>query len=163
ASLATEVDGTVDQDALSWRMTCPTGFLPGSVSMTSLDPRGVRMDRLLGVRLTEVECPGGTRDGLECPQSEPIRPTAAAADRRRPAAFARSIRAEVGGRLVVLADGRKAASIRVGGPRRTALGSLDRFSARLRVHVLRASAAGQSAVGGDEHGALGVASAEVHT
>src|SRR5262249_48483749 len=42
ASLATDADGSVDRDALSWRVTCPAGFLPGSVSVTSLDPRGTR-------------------------------------------------------------------------------------------------------------------------
>jgi hypothetical protein len=163
SSLAKEVDGSVDHDALAWLAVCPRGFLPGSISVTSFDPSGARMDRLMGAPLTPMACPNGTGDGLECAESEPIRATADAVDRLHPAARARSLRAEVGGRLVVLADGRKAASIRVGGPRRTALGSLGRFSAKLRVHVLRASAAGQSSVGGDERGALGVASAEVHT
>jgi hypothetical protein len=81
-------------------------------------------------------------------------------DRMHPAALGRSLRAEVGGRFLLVAEGHKAASIRVGGPRRTALGPFERFSAKLRVHVLRASAAGQSAVGGDEQGALLVARGE---
>jgi hypothetical protein len=160
AALANQVDGAVDSDALVWQARCPRGFLPAAVTITSLDPRGARLDTLPDVRLSNVPCAGTTEAELECAETPPIRAVSDMIDRMHPAALGRSLRAEVGGRLLLAADGHKAGSIRVGGPRRTALGPFDRFSAKLRVHVLRASAAGQSAVGGDEQGAMLVARGE---
>jgi hypothetical protein len=161
--LANQVDGSVDVDALTWEARCPGGFLPSTMAIVSLDAKGAVFDRLPGLVLGPATCPTGVSGDLECADTVPIRAVSDAVDRLHPAAVGRSIRAEVGGRLVVYADAHEAASIRVGGPRRTALGAFERFSAKLRVHVLRASAAGQSAVGGDEHGAVTVARGEART
>ncbi len=162
-SLATQVDGSSDLDAVTWQARCPRDFLPSSLSIVSLDPGGTAIDHLRDLALTKVACAAGTPAELDCAETVPIRAVSDTVDRMHPAALGRSLRAEVGGRFVVSAAAHKAASIRVGGPRKTALGSFDRFSAKLRVHVLRASAAGQSAVGGDEHGAVVVARHEART
>jgi hypothetical protein len=159
-ALASQVDGAVDSDALVWQARCPRGYLPAAVSITSLDPSGARLDHLPDVLLSAVPCAPGATEELECAETAPIRAVSDMIDRMHPAALGRSLRAEVGGRLLLVAEGHKAASIRVGGPRHTALGPFERFSAKLRVHVLRASAAGESAVGGNEQGALLVARGE---
>jgi hypothetical protein len=161
--LASDADGKTDLDAITWQARCPRGFLPAAVSITSLDAKGAGIDRLSDVRLSPAQCPPGTSTDFECAETIPVRAVSDSIDRTHPAAIGRSVLATVGGRLVITADGHKAASIRVGGPRNTALGSFERFSAQLRVHVLRASAAGQSAVGGDDRGAIAVARHEAST
>jgi hypothetical protein len=57
----------------------------------------------------------------------------------------------------------KAASIRVGGPRDSALGPLGRFRSRLRVRLVRLAAHGSVPIGGDDAGALALAREEVNT
>ncbi|HEX4336058.1 MAG TPA: hypothetical protein VH062_09110 [Polyangiaceae bacterium] len=160
AALSTQMDRETDGDAVVWQAICPRDALPATLTIQSFDPRGTPIDRLADVHLTKTACPPATAGTLECAESSPIRAVSDTVDRSHPAALGRSLRAEVGGRLVVTADAHKAASLRVGGPRNTALGAFERFSAKLRVHVLRATPAGQTAVGGDERGAALVAGHE---
>lgn len=161
--LSTDADAKADLDAITWQARCPRGFLPAVLTVTSLDAKGAGIDHLTDVRMSATPCPPGTSTDIECAETIPIRAVSDTVDRTHPAAIGSSVLATVGGRLVIAADGHKAASIRVGGPRNTALGAFERFSAQLRVHVLRASAAGQSAVGGDERGAIAVARHEART
>lgn len=60
-------------------------------------------------------------------------------------------------------EGRKAASIRVGGPRETTLGSVGRYLGHLRFHLVRLSAGGSPPVGGNDAGAMTVAISELRT
>jgi hypothetical protein len=150
-----------DPDAVRWLFVGPPLVLPEQVELVSVRPDGTRMDRLERVVAEPVACPVATAPSLACRATALIRATGDQVDRAHPESSARSLRAEVGGRIEVLASGRKVVSIRVGGPRATALGPIERLRARLRVHVLRGAKGGMPSVGGDDGGARALARLEV--
>ncbi|MEB2323697.1 MAG: hypothetical protein OZ921_14390, partial [Sorangiineae bacterium] len=150
-----------DADALAWLAVGPPAALPARITLRSWFADGRALDRLEGVALEAVACPPETRLGLACRKSPPIRASTDAVDREHPASRATSILAEAGGRIAVEVDGLKASSIRVGGPRDTPLGPLERLRARLRVHVVRLAPGGAPAIGGDDAGALTLARDQV--
>jgi hypothetical protein len=154
-------DALDDPDAVRWLFAGRLEALPENVSLVSLRPDGTRIDRLEQVGLEPIGCPFGTAPSLACRATVLIRATSDQVDRAHPESASRSLRAEVGGRIEVLSGGRKAASIRVGGPRATAIGPIERLRARVRMHVLRGSKGGMPAVGGDEGGARALARLEV--
>jgi hypothetical protein len=90
-----------------------------------------------------------------------IRAASDEVDRSHPESSGQSLRADVGGRLIVRSGERKVASIRVGGPRATPLGPIGRYRAKLRVRAVRAVPGGAVPVGGDEAGALELSRREV--
>ena len=71
-----------------------------------------------------------------------------------------SLRAEVGGAIVVRSGGRKQA-IRVLGPRASDVGPIGRYRVRIRPIVLRATAGGAPAIGGNDAGAVAALRAEL--
>ena len=150
-----------DPDALRWVVAGPLDVLPEKVMLLSTRPDGAALDRLDRVGLELTSCPPGLSPTLTCRTTPLIRATGDPIDRQHPESAARSLRAEVGGRITLAIDGRKAASIRVGGPRATALGPIERLRARLRMHVLRGSRGGMPAIGGDDAGARELARQEV--
>ncbi|HEX6274012.1 MAG TPA: hypothetical protein VFZ53_13280 [Polyangiaceae bacterium] len=150
-----------DPDAVRWLFAGRPEALPESVSLLALRPDGTRIDRLERVALEAIGCPIGTAPSLVCRATPLIRATGDQVDRAHPESASRSLRAEVGGRIEVMVTGSKVASIRVGGPRTTALGPIERLRARVRVHVLRGSKAGMPAVGGDDEGGRTLARLEV--
>jgi hypothetical protein len=150
-----------DPDAVRWLFAGRSEALPDSVSLLALRPDGTRIDRLERVALEPVGCPIGTAPALVCRSTPLIRATGDHVDRAHPESASRSLRAEVGGRIEVLVTGRKVVSIRVGGPRATALGAIERLRARVRVHVVRGSKGGMPAIGGDDGGARALARLEV--
>lgn len=152
-----------DEDALRWVVVGPSGALPDALDFTSTTPDGRVLDTLPGVPLEDSPCPSGTAPDLSCRATPFVRATSDLVDRSHPGSYTRSVRAEVGGRLVVRADGMKAASIRVGGPRKSSLGPLGRYRARLRVRILRLGSGGAPAIGGSDKGALALAADEVQT
>lgn len=163
AFLANDPAGASDQDALRWIAIGDPDSVPESVEIDSLDPSGARLDGLSPVELWELPCPAQVEKNLVCRGTALIRATVDRIDRAHPESAGRSLRAEVGGKLVVRVAGEKASSIRVGGPRRTALGAIDRFRGRLRVHVLRITPGGPPAVGDTSDRALELVRAEVDT
>jgi hypothetical protein len=150
-----------DTDALHWLVIGPPAGLPEELSMMSTSADGRPLDSLEHVSLRAVACPGPPSPALGCRMTEPIRAATDGLDRAHPRALERSLHAEVGGRLIVFSLGQKAASIRVGGPRQTRLGPLDRYRARLRVRVLRTGPGGGAALGWDERGGIEIARQEV--
>jgi hypothetical protein len=148
---------------LSWNVICPAGIVPKTVAIASTRSNGRPLDAIDAARIRPVPCPAGTLAELECGSTEPIRATSDVVDRSHPTSVDDSLKAEVGGRIVLEVEGHKAASIRVGGPRRSSVGALGRFKSRLRFHVVRASAGGAVPVGGDETGAVDVLRAELRT
>jgi hypothetical protein len=150
-----------DPDAVRWLFAGRAEALPESVTLVSQKPDHTRIDRLERVPLEPIGCPPGTAPLLACRATALIRATGDQVDRAHPESASRSLRAEVGGRIEVLSDGRKVAAIRVGGPRATAIGPIERLRARLRMHVLRGSRGGMPAVGGDDGGARALARLEV--
>lgn len=152
-----------DRDALRWMVMGERSALPERVNIVSLRPDGRELDLLSDVELRGLPCPERSPAGLSCRATPLIRATADRIDRGHPQSADRSLQAEVGGRIAVHVSSGKAASIRVGGPRSTALGAIERFRSRMRVHVLRATVGGAPAVGVDAPSALELVRADVDT
>jgi hypothetical protein len=164
ASLSAEPAGDHgDLDALRWVFAGPPGAVPDTVRIVSTRPSGEALDALEGMVLRRTACPSGLAEGTECRQTPLIRATTDVIDRSHPESAARSLRAEVGGRIAVHVDGRKAQAIRVGGPRKSELGPLGRFRGRLRMRLVRLTPGGSPPVGGDEPHAVALAHEEVRT
>jgi hypothetical protein len=159
--LPKEDRGLDDGDALHWMVIGPRAGMPDEISLLSTAADGRPLDALEHVRLSPAKCPSATAPGLDCRTTEPIRAATDGLDRAHPRALERSLHAEVGGRLIVFSLGLKAASIRVGGPRQTRLGPLERYRAHLRVRVLRTGPGGGVSVGWDAAGGLEIARQEV--
>jgi hypothetical protein len=150
-----------DPDALRVVIRGLPDDLPGTITVTSLAPDGAPLDGLDDIALLAVPCPEGTSERFRCGSTPPLRAVADDIDRSHPAAIGRSLRAELGGALVVSADGHALQSLRVAGPRSSPLGPIERYRATLRVLLVRATARGAPPMGGDDRGALEVARAEV--
>jgi hypothetical protein len=150
-----------DSDALRWLFAGLPDSLPDAVAIVSTRPGGAPLDRLDSVELEATSCPPGAAPGLTCRATPLIRATGDRIDRQHPESSGRSLRAEVGGRITLFDRNLKAASIRVGGPRATALGPIERLRARLRMHLLRGSRGGVPAIGGDDAGARELARLEL--
>ncbi len=153
---------THDPDALRVVIVAARDDLPGTVTIASLAASGAVIDRLAGVPLGEVPCLAGAPEGSVCGSTRAIRAVADDIDRRHPTVVDRSIKAELGGALVVGTDrGDPLQGIRVGGPRRSDLGPIDRYRARLRVVMVCARPGGPPPMGGDDAGALRLVREEV--
>lgn len=150
-----------DSDALRWVFSGTPESLPEVVTIISTRPGGAPLDRLDSVELEATGCPPEAAPGLACRATPLIRATGDRIDRQHPESSGRSLRAEVGGRITLFAKNAKAASIRVGGPRTTALGPIQRLRARVRMHLLRGSRGGVPAIGGDDAGARELARLEL--
>jgi hypothetical protein len=143
----------MDPDALYWMVRGDPKYLPERLTLASSNASGEKLDTLRDVPLTQVSCPAGLPEH-QCRRSPPIRAVGDAIDRQHPMVRATSLLAEVGGRIAVTIDAAEVVSIRVGGPRHTALGPIERMRARVITHVVRATPGGTPAVGGSEAGAV---------
>lgn len=140
-----------DPDALRVVVSSPEGAALGAVTVESANEAGGVLDVLRDVKLRAVAC----GEGLTCAASAPLRFVADEVDRMHPLVAERSLRAEVGGAIVVRdARGRKLQAIRVAGPRRGPAGPLGRHQLAIRAVVLRTGPNGAPAVGGTEAGAV---------
>jgi hypothetical protein len=151
----------MDPDAMRWVLVGPLAALPDTVSLSSSRPSGARIDAIASLRLEPVACPPDTAPELSCRATRLGWATADAINRSRPAASDPWLQAEVGGVITLSVGGRKAASVRVGGPRVTAVGPIERLRGKLRLHVLRSARGGMPAIGGDDAGARALARAEI--
>ncbi len=152
-----------DADALRWVAIGPAGSLPQSVAIRSTLPEGGRLDELSHVQLSQTSCPPHTAPDLACTGTPPIRVTVDRVDRSHPGSASHSLLGEVGGRIEVSVAGRAVASLRVGGPRHSALGPIGRYRAHLRVRVVRLMPGGSAPIGGSTKGAIAIARREVRT
>lgn len=144
-----------DPDALRIMTTSPQGSTLGALSAESLSADGATLDELRDVRLTSVACDPGVTPGATCSASAPLRLVVDSVDRSHPLVATRSVRAQVGGALVVRdASGKKLQAIRVEGPRSSSAGPIGRH--RLTIHpvVMRLTPGGAPAVGGTDAGAI---------
>lgn len=144
-----------DPDALRVLTTSPEGELLGALSVDSLAADGATLDILRDVKLASVACDSELPSGTTCSASVPLRLVVDDVDRSHPLVATRSLRAEVGGALVVRdATGKKLQAIRVAGPRRSSAGRIGRH--RLSIHpvVMRLAPGGAPAVGGTDAGAV---------
>jgi hypothetical protein len=145
-----------DPDALRIVTTSPEGSSRlGALTVDSLSADGASLDVLRDVKLTSVACDRGVASGATCSASAPLRLVVDDVDRSHPLVATRSVRAEVGGALVVRdSSGKKLQAIRVAGPRKSSAGPIGRH--RLTIHpvVMRLTAGGAPAVGGTDAGAI---------
>ncbi|WP_050432253.1 ImmA/IrrE family metallo-endopeptidase [Chondromyces crocatus] len=151
-----------DPDALRFLVIGTADDLPTTVDVLSLAPSGEVMDRLADVALGHVSCPTDIVPTLVCGSTRPIRAVVDDIDRSHPVIADRSLKTRLGGALVVAAPGGgKLQMIRVGGPRASAVGPIERYRARLRVHLVRARAGGRPPVGADDADAANLIRGEV--
>lgn len=151
-----------DPDALRFVFIGSADDLPATVSLLSITPLGASIDALNDVPLGHVACPRDVSSKLICGSTRPIRAVADDIDRNHPMVADRSIKAVLGGALVVASPtGAKLDAIRVAGPRSSAVGTIDRYRARLRVTLVRPTPHGPPPMGTDDAGAIQIARAEV--
>jgi hypothetical protein len=133
---------------------------PPPVTVESVGVSGAHVDALAAFTLSPVPC-GAALAALHCFASEPIRFVIDEVDRRHALASGRSLRAELGGAIVLRRDGRKEQALRVLGPRDSPVGPIGRLRASIRPFVLRLSPGGAPAIGGDDAGAVVAMRAEL--
>lgn len=147
-----------DPDALRVTLDAPAAAsLPGELRLESFAASGATIDTLRAPSPASVACAAERR----CLATAPVRLVFDEIDRRHPLVEARSLRAEVGGAIVVRAGAKKLAAIRVEGPRSTPLGPLPRMRAQIRAFVLRIAPGGAPAIGGTDQGAVVAARSEL--
>lgn len=147
-----------DPDALRITVEAPAAAaLPGDLRLESFAASGATIDTLRAPSLGPVACAAERR----CLATAPVRLVFDEIDRRHPLVEARSLRAEVGGAVVVRAGAKKLTAIRVEGPRVTPLGPLSRTRAQIRAFVVRITPGGAPAIGGTDQGAIVAARSEL--
>jgi hypothetical protein len=153
---------THDPDALRFVVAGAALDVPTTISLLSMSAAGEVIDGLSDVPLFQTSCPPGLSAGVVCGSTRPIRAAVDEIDRSHPVVADRSVKADLGGALVVASpEHEKLQMIRVGGPRKTPAGPIVRYRAHLRVMMVRPSPHGPPPMGGDEAGALAVARGEV--
>ncbi|MEO8798875.1 MAG: hypothetical protein ABI551_13385, partial [Polyangiaceae bacterium] len=147
-----------DPDALRAHVDLPPGSMvdPHGLTVESLGASGASIDTLEGVALERIACAGGAA----CFASAPLRFVVDDADRTHPLVEKRSVRAEVGG-AVVLRYGGASQSIRIEGPRSTPVGPIPRLRAVVRPFVIRTGPKGVPAIGGNDAGAVAAVRSEL--
>src|SRR5262249_14183423 len=143
-------DPDPDPDALRYLVVGAPADLPSALTIVSAGAQRGRGGTLSSVPLVDIGCPPGSAPELEYRAAPLIRAVADDVDRTHPLVVDRSIRAEVGGTLSVFASDRKLQSIRVGGPRSTPVGPIQRLRGKLRITVVRDHAKGAPPFGGDD-------------
>lgn len=137
----------------------------------SVSALGIHIDSIARLALAPSSC-ARPYANVRCWASAPLRLVIDDFDRDHPLVAERSIRAEVGGAVVVRSDGRKAQMIRVLGPRTLPRDLFDprhgapnvsvgRLRARLRPFVVRVTPGGAPAIGGTDAGAVNALRAEL--
>jgi hypothetical protein len=152
-----------DPDALRVFVITPESTAP-PISVESVGATGAHLDFLAAPVLAHVPCAASASspsEGLHCFASDPLRFVIDDVDRRHALAVARSIRAELGGAIVLRRDGRKLQAIRVLGPRDSPAGPIARLRASMRPIVVRVSTGGSPAIGGTDAGAAAALRAEL--
>jgi hypothetical protein len=143
-----------DPDAIRFVLSGSRDELPAAVRIASRAAEDAEIDRL-DLTLVESACPAGL--GPVCRATPLLRVVSDDIDRNHPLVKDRSVRADVGGTLVVTAAGRSFGSIRVGGPRMTPVGPIARLRGKLRIVIVRYRSKGAPPFGTDDEGAKALA------
>ncbi|MEO8877010.1 MAG: hypothetical protein ABI461_15565, partial [Polyangiaceae bacterium] len=149
---ASAEDPYLDFDALRALLILPAGSAaldPRGISVESLSSSGLVVDRLEAVRAVRVPCD----TGASCFATEPLRFVVDDVDRSHILVESRSLRAEVGGGIVLRYAGRSQ-TIRVEGPRASPVGPISRLRLAVRPFVIRVAPKGGPSVGGNDPGAV---------
>ncbi|MGH7270551.1 MAG: hypothetical protein ACREJ3_08985 [Polyangiaceae bacterium] len=126
---------------------------PRVLSVESLSALGTPIDQIPKFTLAPSSCAQPYED-VRCWASQPLRLVTDDVDRNHPLAAGRSIKAEVGGAIVLRQGDHKAQMIRVLGPRRSPAGPIGRMRATLRPIVVRLNPGGAPSIGGTDAGAI---------
>ena len=162
-SLPLASDGVApDLEALSFVVTGAPERLPSSLGFASFRPDLRQLDSLGDVPLSTRPCPPGVDAALSCRTTPPLRAAGDVVDRSHPESREHSLVSEVGGRWVV-GVGDAMATLRVGGPRSSAVGPLARLRGKLRVRLVRMTRGGLPPVGGEDRLARAVIDNELAT
>lgn len=147
---------TDDPDALRVAVVSPEGTSVGKISLDSIASDGSSIDTLRDVPLAQVSCDkSAASSNARCLATAPIRLVVDDVDRAHSLVASRSLRAEVGGALVVReASGKKLQAIRVAGPRTSPIGPIGRHKLVVHPIVMRVAPGGAPAVGGTDVGAM---------
>jgi hypothetical protein len=153
-----------DVDALRVVMALPDDG-PGldgdrEIAVDSVSALGAPIDAIARLALAPSPC-ARPYLGVRCWASAPLRLVIDDVDRDHPLVADRSIKAEVGGAIVMRSDGHKAQMIRVLGPRSSPVGPIGRYRATLRPFVIRVTPGGAPAIGGTDAGAVSALRAEL--
>jgi hypothetical protein len=153
-----------DFDALRIVMALPDDG-PGldgdrDIAVESVSALGVHVDSVQRIALAPSPC-ARAYASVRCWASAPLRLVTDDVDRDHPLVADRSIKAELGGAIVLRADGRKVQMIRVLGPRTSPVGAIGRLRATLRAFVVRVTPGGAPAIGGTDLGAVNVLRSEL--
>lgn len=137
-----------DHDALRFLLVGSPDAVVDSLEALTLGVDGRPLDVQVRLRAEPTTCPDGVAPELVCRSTPALRLVADELERQHPALKARSLRAQLGGKLRLSSGGHGLLELPVTGP--LPGGPLR---ARLRVLVLRARAGGVPAIGGTEAGA----------
>jgi hypothetical protein len=153
-----------DVDALRVVMALPDDG-PGldgdrEIAVDSVNALGVRLDAIPRLALAPSAC-ARRYANVRCWASQPLRLVIDDVDRDHPLVADRSIKAEVGGAIVLGSEGHKAQMIRVLGPRDSPVGPIGRLRATLRAFVVRVTPGGAPAIGGTDAGAVSALRSEL--
>jgi len=152
--------GGPDRDALHFLLIGNADAVLESVGAATFDTRGKPLDAIVSLQARPVDCPEGVSRESACRETDALRLVSDVLDRSHPAASARSLRAELGGKLRISVGQQQRVELLVGAPRE--LGPTPgRFRARLRVSILRAHRGGQPALGGTDTEAKRIAQSEL--
>jgi hypothetical protein len=142
-------------------LVAPSGLDVPGLQVLSVAPTGESIDALPRLPLKPAACPEGTAPELVCRESAPLRAVGDALDRSQSSARERSIRAIVGGALRFSLTATELLEFKVGGPRLTRSGPIERLRAKLRVLVLRQRRGGVAALGGSDRASREIMSREL--
>jgi hypothetical protein len=153
-----------DPDALRVVLALPDDG-PGldggrEIAVESVSALGARVDAVPQLALASSPCVRPYA-GMRCWASAPLRLVVDDVDRNHPLVAERSIKAEVGGAIVLRDGGHKAQLIRVLGPRSSPVGPIGRLRATLRPFVVRFTPGGAPAIGGTDVGAVNALRSEI--
>jgi hypothetical protein len=152
-----------DPDALRVWIEIPEGVQEQPtprISVDSVSAAGQPLDVVAHVAVLPARCASGSL-GVRCFASMPLRFVMDDVDRTHPLVTGRSLRAEIGGAIVLREAGRKLQAIRVLGPRSGPVGPIGRLRAVIRPFVVRVSPKGAPAIGGSDAGAVAALRAEL--
>jgi hypothetical protein len=142
-----------DDDALQFLLIAPVGLEVPGLQVLSSGPTGEALDALPRLLAPAAACPDDVSPELVCRQTLAVRLVGDALERNQGLVRDRSVRARVGGTLRFSLSRRALLEMKVGGPRVTRVGPIERLRAKLRVLVLRQRRGGAPALGGNDAGA----------
>lgn len=139
-----------DPDALRYVVAASAGQMPSHVRIISRSEAGDVVDAVQRAPLVAAACPLHYPEPIACATTWPMRVVADAIDRGHPVVRDRSIQGELGGGLIIELSQEQAQQIRIGGPRHTRLGPIDRYRARLAVSTVRMARGGAPSIAPDD-------------